>query len=255
MTHSWPPTYRSATSDDVLAVICDAHRQQCQFDSEAEPDARLGPETTVDEWRIACDLVDWRQLGRALNDDWGLDHSDAAWYAVLEPSRERRLGELCGFIARGALMPCIRPAGFFGTSCTAAGAFLSVRSILSDAGADVRAVAPSTPLAPYTRRHLSTFLGPISRLAPNALPAVKVSTPWYDSCLIGIVVGLLIAVVGWFFSPLATTLGSVLAGVSYVEVWVAAAYPPSSVEFGTLRTFGDLSRVIAEGAQGDERGE
>ena len=41
----------------VLEVIKDSYFQQCQYDPEAEPDIDLTFESTVDDWRNACDLV------------------------------------------------------------------------------------------------------------------------------------------------------------------------------------------------------
>jgi hypothetical protein len=58
MTFDRPPTYLPATPDYVLAVIRDYHRQQCQFDREAEPDVELTFQTTIAEWRCSCILLD-----------------------------------------------------------------------------------------------------------------------------------------------------------------------------------------------------
>lgn len=250
MTYDRPPASVPATPGYILDVIRDSHRQQCQFDPEAEPDAELRFDTTIAEWRSACDLLDWRRLGRALDGEWGLGRPEAAWRSVLEPAEERTLHDLCEFIAAGAVRPSIEPVRILGATCFPAGAFLAIRSLLRQAGANVDSVAPSTPLDEYTRRHLSVFLGPISRLAPDALPAVKLSMPWYDLSIARFLIGLLAASAGWFVSPLATAAGVILALTSWAGTWITARYlPPAKVEFGNLRTFRDLAGVVAEGAQ------
>ena len=71
------------TPEFVLAVIQDSHRQQCQYDPEADWDASLDFESTVSEWRDACDLLGWRRIMRSLNQEFGLDYSDDEWQAVL----------------------------------------------------------------------------------------------------------------------------------------------------------------------------
>jgi hypothetical protein len=248
MTYDRPPAYVPATPDYVLAVIRDSHRQQCQFDPEAEPDVELTFQSTVAEWRSACDLLEWRQLGRALDSQWKLGRPDTAWHNVLEPAAARTLRELCEFIARGSVRPLVEPVNIMGATCLTAGAFLAFRSLLRDAGADVDSVAPSTPLDQYARRHLAVFLGPISWLAPNVLPEIKMSTPWYDLSLAGYVLGLLVAAVGCFVSPFVTAAGVILAMVSWASVWISARLQlPSSVTFGDLRTFRDLAKVVAAG--------
>jgi hypothetical protein len=163
-----PPVYVPASPEYILAVIRDSHRQQCQSDPEAESGVELTFETTVDEWRYACDLLDWPHLARGLADQWKLDCPDDAWRNLLEPATERTLHDLCEFLARGATRPSVDPVRIMGTSCLTAGAFLTIRWILRDAGADVVAVTPSTPLCEYTRRYRGVFLGPISWLAESA---------------------------------------------------------------------------------------
>ena len=69
MTYDRPPILMPATAEYVLDVIRDSHRQQSQIDAEADPDVDLTFETTVAEWRDACDLIGWQGLGQALDAD------------------------------------------------------------------------------------------------------------------------------------------------------------------------------------------
>ncbi|WP_165219941.1 hypothetical protein [Aquisphaera insulae] len=244
-----------ATPEYVLDVIRDSHRQQCRFDPEADPSVALTFETTVAEWRDACDLVDWRRLGRALDQEWRLGRPDASWRAVLEPARSQTLRDVCEFIATGASRPVIRPLTTLGRSCRPAGAFLAIRSLLREAGTDVDQVSPSTPLHDYTRRHPAVFLGPISRLAPNTLPAVGVSMPWYEASSFAIpCIGLLLLIAGLFLGPGWTIAGVVVFLVGWAGSWLTAGLPPERVEFGDLRTFRDLARCLAESGDGQEGG-
>jgi hypothetical protein len=247
---TWYPTIdERATPEYVLAVIRDMHRQQCQYDPEADPGAVLSFDTTVAEWRDACDLLGWRELGRAYNQVWGITCSDAEWRAVLEPARQRRLADVCQLIAGRALRPLIRPSRLLGSTCAPAGAFRTIRSLLHEAGAPVGDIAPSTPLAPYTRQLAGVFLGPVSRLAPGALPPVRIRKPVYDAALWGLLLALVCVVVGECSEAhLLTVTGVVLFAWGYALVWYAArCLLPASVEFGELRTFRDLAVVVAEG--------
>ena len=63
-----PKCYRRLTASEILEIIRDQHRQQCQFDPEADREAVIRPEMMGAEWRGACDLVGWQKLGRARND-------------------------------------------------------------------------------------------------------------------------------------------------------------------------------------------
>jgi hypothetical protein len=237
-----------ATPEYVLAVLRDMHRQQCQFDDVADANAILSPEMTIDEWGEACDLLDWRELGRSFNKFWEISCSDNQWRGVLTPGKEKRLSDVCRLIAAHARRPTIRPATLFGSTCAPAGAFLTIRSLLSEAGVRAKDIAPSTALAPYARRHASVFLESIARLAPGALPLVRVQTPAFDAALRGLVVGCICLVVGQLAgAALMTIAGVLLIGTCYLFQLVASGFPPTSVEFGELKTFRDLALVVAAG--------
>jgi hypothetical protein len=241
-----------ATPEYVLAVLQDQHRQACQFDPECEADIAITFETTVADWRTACDLLPWRPLGRAENKLWRINRSDNEWQAVLEPAHERRLFEVCQLIAGHARRPRISPYTVFGRDCDAAGAFLSVRSMLREAGANAEDIAPSTPLANYTRRYCSLFLGPISRLAPGALPPVRYRHLAYDAATWMMVLAVLLwPVVFWIGIPLLTAATAVLFAIGYAFSWLVAAGAtlPASVEFGSLKTFRDLAVVVSDSSR------
>ncbi len=137
----YPTIDEPATPEYVLTVLRDMHRQQCQHDPEADPGAVPSFDTTVAEWRDACDLLGWRQLGHAYNQVWGIACSDDEWRAVLEPARQRRLADVCQLLAARAARPVIRPSRLLGNTCAPAGAFLTIRSLVHEAGAPAGEIA------------------------------------------------------------------------------------------------------------------
>ena len=246
MRVDYPTVSEPATPEYVLEVLRDQHRQQCEYDPAAES-AELTLESTVAEWREACDLIQCPGLGRALNICWGVSIPDSEWWKVLEPSSTRRLRGVCELLARHVQRHQVRPARLLGSSCDTAGTFLTIRSLLADAGAPSEEIRPSTLLAPYTRRYPGVFLGPMSELSPGALPPVRVHTPVYNAALCVVLVGGLPFFTGMLFNATDVAwAGGILFAVGYVSLWIAACFVlPASVEFGDLRTFGDLVRTLA----------
>jgi hypothetical protein len=248
-----------ASPDYVLEVLRDSHRHQCSYDPEADPSVELAFETSVAEWRNACDLVGTKKLAQALNEIWGLTIASSEWEAVLEPAKLRTVRDVCGLIASHAQQARVLSAGHFGASSRSAGAFLAIRSLLVRAGADPSAIRPSLPIAEVVRRFPQVFLGPISRLAPGRLPTVVIKTPAYNAALVTFglaVIGLIgLSLARWFgFADLYPTVAAALAIVAalgYLGTWIAArSVGPSEVRFGTIRTFRDLSEAIAaDGAE------
>jgi hypothetical protein len=247
-----PAVVEPATPEYVLAVIRDGHRQSAQFDPAVDSAADLSFDTTVEQWQEACDLVEWSKLGRAYNECWKINCTDDEWRSVLVPESEKRLAGVCRLIASRASRQSVRPALILGTTCATAGAFLTIRSMLHQAGACTDDITPSASILPFTRRYSQVFLGEISRLAPGALPPVRIRTPVYDSGIWGMVAGWLCFVVGlcgWIFSGTMISIavvGGLLFMISYAVVTFAAREVlPASVEFGDLKTFRDLSRAIS----------
>ncbi len=238
------------THEHVLAVFRDQHRQQCHYDPEAEPCYCLSAESSVADWRNACDLVNWRELGHVLNSEWGIDVSDSEWYAILEPPNEKRLNGVAAVIAAKArCRSIVQPANLLGATCTSAGAFLTIRSLMLKAGADATTISPSTPLAAYTRQYPEVFLGPISRLAPGALPAVSIHTPIHDAGMWTFVASLPLVLIGWLSGlTILAVLGIPVAASGWLVTWIATKYVrPASVRFGELKTFRDLASVVSGG--------
>jgi hypothetical protein len=253
--------YVPATPEDVLAIERDAHRHEYTFNPVGEPDVALSFDSTVEEWRYAWNLLPWRKLGRALNQLWEIDYSDEEWQAVLEPAEKKTLGDVCGFIAATAQVPCLKPARIAVTECRAAGVFLAVRDLLAAAGANVEEIAPSTPIADYARRFASTFLY-VSRFAPGMLPTIRIrDSGLRDFTLFAMLGSWFLAVVGLSFYAVVVpnglrAIGAVVAGLSLFFLFYALDWAlvllriatPKEVRFGDVVTFRDLAVRLSEHA-------
>jgi hypothetical protein len=228
-------------------VLRDSHRQQCAYDPEADSSAQLSFETTVAQWRDACDLLGTNGLAAALNETWEIAIPVHAWEAVLDPPKARTLREVCELIASRAPRTLVLHAGYFGASSRSAGAFLAIRSLLVRAGADPAAIRPPAPIADVARRYPLVFLGPISRLAPGRLPTITVTTPVYSAAVATSVLGLIGAVAFAGRYPSLAVASAILAGLGLAGTWIAARFmTPAAIRFGAIVTFRDLATVIAK---------
>lgn len=253
MVVDYPTRSEPATAEYVLAVLRDIHRHAAQIDADVDSRAELTFDTTIDDWQEAMgDAMSWRDLGHWMNEQWQIHLTDDIWHHMLEPGSTKRLSDLCQVIANHTRQPHVRPAQLLGTISTKAGAFLTVRSILKQAGADASKIAPSSLLEPYTRRYYQLFLSRISPLAPGALPPIKIRYPFYANPLWGVLIGLVCMVIGNYYDGkyhLFTIGGTVVLVLSIALSWYAVRWRlPTSVEFGELKTFRELAEVIANGA-------
>lgn len=250
MDASYPTIDEPATKEYVLAVLRGTHRRNFEsIAAEGDEFEDLTFDTTIGDWKDNWDfdLMLTSEFGRWLNRWWKIDCTTAEWREVLRHAGEKRLEDLCGIIASRTTQPRIRPARILGRECDEAGAFLTIRSLLADTGADPHAITPSTPLAEFTRRHAATFFGPILNLAPGALPSAKFDTPIHNAIFSALILSAVLAIVGWLFSaPIATAVGLVGIALSWAASWIASRWIlPKKVQFGDLTTFRDLARVVA----------
>ncbi|MBK9991078.1 MAG: hypothetical protein IPP19_10170 [Verrucomicrobia bacterium] len=160
------------TAEEVLAIIVDEHRHGSAVDPEADPDAKLGFETTIAEWRDACDLLAWRKLGLALNKSWEITLSVEEWRNLLEPAEIRTLRGVCEAISSKATISHISDIGFFGCVSPEGRAMRAIRSQLIKLGVPRSEIRKSTQITPILDAYGSSFLTPFIRMAPGALPKI-----------------------------------------------------------------------------------
>jgi hypothetical protein len=243
----YPTDTSPATPEFVLTVLRDVHRQMCAC-GDADPNVHLSFDTTVAELRDAWDydLSTWREMGRGLNAWLEIDCTDQEWRTVLKRARKSRLIDLCTLIAAHTERHTIRPARILGRACEEAGAFLTIRSMLAQAGANPDEITPSTPLAEFSRKYYNAFLGPIARLSPGAFPPIRFHRPAYECSFWAFLLSMVLLVIGlatgW---PYATIAGVALIVASYIVGYFTVQSLPKAVEIGSLHTFRDLAKLLA----------
>lgn len=240
-----------ATPEYVLDVLLEQARHEWSkmsvFSEEEEIPVTL--DSPLETLWDACQLYDLGVICLFTKNWLGLSESD--WAQLVSGPQMQTVRDFCERIAARMTMPVISLETFIGRTCRPASAFLAIRSLLQEAGVDVAEIAPSTSLSKVTRRHLDLFLGPIAKLAPGVLPTVQVKRPVWDTNWIGTAAILYYLLLG----PLSVGYGTAayLLCMFVFACLVIAAYgtkerDPVRVRFGNLRTFRDLSELIAQRA-------
>jgi hypothetical protein len=237
------------TKDDVLEMIRDSYRFAQKLDPEAEPGYDLTFDTTIEDWRTACDLVPAKKLGRALNAWFGVHFSDPVWRSALEPAKEATLRGVCELVASMANKPDIREFPVLGTECLSAGVFLTIRSTLAEGGVPVAGVRPSTPLEPKSWKHVGPLIHAMGRIAPDVLPVPEMHyRRSYKMCWWIFFVGLLMMFlwVGIGFAVAATGFASAAAFGLPGQVFERVSFPG-------MKTFRDLTEAIISSTHKNSR--
>jgi hypothetical protein len=160
---------------------------------------------------------------------------------------------LCRALAEFVEVPVIDPVPVLGRPCPAAGAFLLVRRILADAGADVSRLRPSSPLMPYVWLWPDVFRWHLPRVAPGRVPEVRFLNHRLTRRILGVVLGVGGLLFGLWLARAFPWLGGLMVAV-FLKVIVfdllltpvAARRRNWSVQFGGLYDFRDLAAVLAD---------
>lgn len=236
-----------ATPEYVLDVLLEQSKQEwCKLSCTPSDAVPVTLDSPVEVLYEACGFDDYLDLFYEPLEWFPLNGDE--WDRVLETAILETARDFCMLIAACVTMPKIPLYSIGGQTCQPASVFLTIRSLLQEAGVDVREIVPSTSLKEYTRHYTETFLGPIARLAPGALPAVKIddggkSLRQFIRDIWGIPV--LIA----FFNKSTYPGLFAFALLSYLFLILITVgdekAPNARVDFGELRTFRDLSELIA----------
>jgi hypothetical protein len=244
MTADYPTDTAPATAEYVYHLLFQTIAIQSPWAAVPVPfetladeraDRLLGPSTIDIEFR--------------LDEVYGIVLSPEE-LAQLNPLWRRTVREVCEFLAARITRPAIRPWRHVAGDCLPAGAFLTVRSILAARGANPDQITPSTPLAPFVRRHGESLLPALARLAPDRLPALKEPFPLLGFLLV-ILAPLPIFFHVWLMKQginvpdaqfLASVFGGFVCSMTGIALMIRELWHP---RLGNLYTFRDLAYLLA----------
>jgi hypothetical protein len=237
---------RQPTAEEVLAILVDQYRHQSQIDPESEPGMTLTFDSSIADWRVACDLLDWRRLALALNAEWGLSLSLAEWRGLLEPAKERRLRAMCETISSRAQIESMPEFGYLGCRNVEGRALRSLRAVLLVLGMPREEIRTTTPVAPLITKYGWRLLSPCLRFAPGALPSIKHVGRTHRILVIAMasftLVGVVLAAVHLPFGGLSLCL----ALVCLLLLWIPHPIFRGSLVVPGIDTLADLATCLAK---------
>jgi hypothetical protein len=248
MKADYPIECVPATPEYILACIREEWRQSMLLDGEESDDVERQLPTfasTVHKWRETLDLVGWRPLGRALNEDWGTQFTKRQWFSVLMPAREKTLRGVCELLATQACRRLVPPAKMLGRECPSAGVFLAIRAFLVQAGAppDLR---PSTPLEPFLHKWPEVFLQQVSHLAPGGVPFTRQNEGFNTLIALSYILSGLLLLLGLFAKDPWMTCGAViLYGLGWIGAGCGGCFP-GPLKLEAVNDFRGLTEAIVE---------
>jgi hypothetical protein len=207
-------TYANYTPQDVLKILEEEYRLLSFVDIEVDEGLEMSGDITVYEWRSRMDFLPWRKLYQAQNKKFKIELPYETWMEAVEPEEKRTLWDMCVFIAQHARKEIIRPIRLFGRDCLGAAVFLTLKKNLSATGIDVDDLRPSTPLRGLLdARRFPCVLAEIVMAGTRTFEVLKLK---------------------------------LRSDISFWRKMNLFARDRYYVDTGSIRTFGDLAKKIAE---------
>ena len=195
--------YRKITPEEVFFIFKEEHRLCSQFDVEADPTVDLTMDSSIKEWRYSMDLLPWRKLGKYLNEEFEINISENDWESTLEPSRTKRLGDVCRLISNHAQIEIVKPIKLFGKDCLSASLFKTIKRNLTKRGVDTSDLKPSTMIEPYLKNYFGEFIEQINKNYTGVIPEIKTNeTKLSKSNSLIWPALILVFIAGFFWNPL-----------------------------------------------------
>jgi hypothetical protein len=240
MTIDYPLDQAPATPEYVLEVFRALH-QMALAAGEADR-LSISFDTRIRDWEESLWIDTWGHggFGAAMNAQWGTDISLAEWKAFRYA--DRNLGDLCRLISSRATRPMIRPWKHVAGNCLPAGAFLTLRAALAEAGVDPKLLTPSSPLEPFLTRRYDSLWIQLNRLAPGCSP-LPAHTSFGRLLEKGIAMCTLLSLPALFLLPI---VGVPLLVVSAVGLFLTTRYLGYwKFSDPDIHTFRDLAYCLA----------
>lgn len=230
--------------DEILRIFQANYLQQQEFDCEVELDEKLKSETTIEEWRNICDLLDPYELANYFNYFFEVDIPVEKWLFILEPEDAKRLGDLCEFIAENAVKPSIKPVRIFGIDCRSAAVFKYLMSRFRQKGIMTASIHPSTLIEPFAKENLGILIEEVNKINPDVLPQVNYKPNYLTGMgdvffLLGFVALIVSIWMAWIASIFVA-----LVGLGILLAWLGLNFKPARTSFEGINTFRDLVEKI-----------
>lgn len=154
------------TKDDILQMLISQYKFGIEFDPVVIKGMDLNYESSIFEWRDACDLVDTKKLAKIYHKEFNLNRPISELENILEDEDNKTISDFCEYISENAEREKIEPIKLLGQNCTSASIFRVLKQKLTENGADTTELKPSSEINPFFLKYGGQLFNEVNRIAP-----------------------------------------------------------------------------------------
>lgn len=155
------------TKDDILQMLISQYKFGIEFDPVVIKGMDLNYESSIFEWRDACDLVDTKKLAKIYHKEFNLNRPISELENILEDEDNKTISDFCEYISENAEREKIEPIKLLGQNCTSASIFRVLKQKLTENGADTTELKPSSEINPFFLKYGGQLFNEVNRIAPR----------------------------------------------------------------------------------------
>jgi len=231
---------------EIIELLKAFYNFQTVFDPEVDKGHELTFETTIEDWRMICDLLKPKELASYYHEFFSLPTPKIELEEILNNQKYNTLKDFCGYISKYAVKEKILPIKSLGHDCLDAALFKTLMSKLNKRGIDTSCIKPSSPFQPFFDNNLEAVMETANRLVPGSISTFiheenKTTTLGWRVTIFGIAGAILISIF-WKFNCL--LLIPALIGIVYIKIGLNKG--PKKYVIGGYETVGELIKAMKE---------
>ncbi len=228
------------SKEDILEMLICQYQFQIEFDPVVVKGMDFNFESSIFEWRDACDLDDPKKLAKYYHTEFKIERPCMELESILVNEDKRTVLDFCEYISKYAKRENIEPIKLLGQKCQTVSIFRTLKRSLAEKGADTTELKPSSEINPFFLKYGGILFEEVNRIAPGTLSEFeyklnKLSRVGRDIMFIGsfVMIG-----VWWIWSFNWWLTLPLMLGITIFQI--GDKKQPEKLNFNGYKTFRDL---------------
>ena len=228
------------SKDDILQMLISQYQFGIEFDPVVVKGMDFNYESSIFDWRDACDLIEPKKLAKVYHQSFNLNRPISELEDILIDENNRTISDFCEYISEHAERQKIEPIRLLGQNCQTASIFRTLKQSLSEKGADTSNLKPSSEINPFFLKYGGILFDEVNRIAPGTMSEFEYKANKIEAIGTKVLFFSIVFAIGfwsiWFFSWL--LLLPIAIGIIIYQI--GAKKEPEKMNIGGFDNFREL---------------
>jgi hypothetical protein len=228
------------SKNDILQMLISQYQFAIEFDPVVNKGMDFNYESSIFDWRDACDLIEPKKLAKVYHQSFKLNRPISELENILTDENNRTVSDFCEYIAKHAERQKIEPISLLGQNCQTASIFRTLKQNLSNNGADTRDIKPSSEINLFFMKYGGLLVDEVNKIAPGTMSEFDFKQNWISR--IGrnlLFVGILAMILIWWIWSFHWLLLSPIV-IGFVTFQIGDKQKPEKLNVSGFKNFREL---------------